>query len=119
MRDNVARVRALLNQATREPTKPLSAVEAELQRAFAFYEFNTAPAEPLDQSPRARTEREIGRIARWYGWDGEISRHLDRCNAGSVSALSDEASAQLLDRLQRLETCMQEGLDPPDSAPAR
>lgn len=119
MRDNVARVRALLEQATRKPTKPISAAESEVRRAFELYEFNTAPGEPLDQSPKARREREIARIARWYGWGDEIARHLDAAGVGSLSALSDDSSEALLERLQRLETCMQEGLDPPDAAPAR
>jgi hypothetical protein len=119
MRDNVARVRELLSQAKRKPTKPEPAAELQLRRAFELYEFNSAPAVLLEQTPRARAERETVRIATWYGWMAEIARALDMEGATSIESLSDDGLGLLLDRLQRLEHCMQEGLDPPDCAPAR
>lgn len=62
---------------------------------------------------------EIRRIARWYGWDAEISDALVAAGARSLSALDDVALAALQARLQQLEACVQLGLDPPDSPAAR
>lgn len=113
MRDNVARVRRLLDSA--EPETP----ESRVRRDFQLFEFNTDVGPVLDQSPRARMQREILRIARWYSWEGEIARALDADGVGSLESLPIERVERLLGRMVRLETCAQEGLDAPDAPPAR
>lgn len=118
MSDKVARLRQLMSEAIPRqsaPTRP----EQSAAQAFAHFDFNVGPLPTLDTSPRAKQEREIARIAHWYGWGNEISRALDRADVASIPGLSDDQAAGLLARLQQLETCAQEGLDCPDAPPAR
>ncbi|MBL8260890.1 MAG: hypothetical protein JNM58_00595 [Xanthomonadaceae bacterium] len=69
---------------------------------------------------RSAARQEIHRIARWYAWgQTEIDRALLASDVASTAALGDEALARLLARMQQLETCAQDGLDSPDSPPAR
>jgi hypothetical protein len=117
MRDNVATLRALLSDAFGAPV--IGPEEVQARKAFQLYEFNTAPAPPLDMSPRAKAQREIMRIASWYGWGGEIERALDAAGEASMSGLSMRQMDQLLGRMVRLEHCIQEGCDPADAPPAR
>lgn len=117
MRDSVARVRQLLAEA-RTP-KPTDSEEARARRAFDYFDFNSSPPPVLEQTPRARTLRDITRIATWYGWGGEVARALDAAQASSPADLTDEQLEALQARLQRLEHCAQEGLDCPDAPPAR
>jgi hypothetical protein len=107
-------VREILRDA-----KPADTAESKARRDFALYDFNAAPAPLLEQTPRARAEREIGRIASWYGWGAEVARALDRAGAASLAGLGDQEIEQLLDRMRQLENCAQEGLDSPDMPPAR
>jgi hypothetical protein len=119
MRDRVERVRSLLREATKKPSRPQSVDEAQQRKAFELYEFNSSPPVLLEQSHRARSEREISRIASWYGWQAEIARALDAGTATCLADLDDDSIDELLTRMRKLEQCVQDGLDPPDSAPAR
>lgn len=107
-------VREILRDA-----RPAETPESKARREFALYDFNAAPAPVLEQTPRARAEREIGRIATWYGWAPEIARALDRAGAVSLAGLEEHQVEQLLDRMRQLEDCAQSGLDGPDTPPAR
>jgi len=118
MRDRVARLRSLLSEAT-DVRKPEPTPEAQALKAFQFYDFNSAPPVVLDQSPRARSMREIMRIARWYGWGGEIDRALDAAGAEMLSSLSDSELERLQARMRNLEDCVHTAGDCPDVPPAR
>lgn len=63
--------------------------------------------------------QEIHRIARWYGWQGEVDRALAAGAVASLAGLDDAALGVLHARMQLLEGCAQHGLDSPDSPPAR
>jgi len=116
--EKVARLRQLMSEAVPRKPEP-SALEAQVFRQFRLYEVNCPTPVLVSQSPRARAEREIERIANWYGWSGEVLRALDSCGAHCIEEIGDDAIDALLERMQRLERCVQEGLDPPDSPPAR
>ena len=118
MRDRVARLRSLLSEAT-EVRKPELTPEAQALRAFQLHEFNAAPPLVLDQSPRARSTREIMRIANGYGWTSEVERALDAAGATMLSSLSDLDLEDLLARMRRLEDCVHMAGDSPDAPPAR
>lgn len=118
MHEKVARLRQLMSEAVSQQPES-SNLELETIRQFRLYDFNAAPAVVIDTSPRAKTVREIERIASWYGWGAEIVRHLDHCGATSLPELIDSDVDALLTRLQRLEECVREGLDCPDAPPAR
>lgn len=68
---------------------------------------------------RAAARQEIERIATWYGWRQEVDRVLRARGAASTAGLGDEDLARMLARMQQLEACAQDGLDSPDSPPAR
>lgn len=116
MSDHVARIRALMREAV--PVRPVE-IEAAAARSFQLHEFNSMPAPALLQTGKARAQREIQRIARWYGWGGEIDRALDQAQTCSLDGLDDAALGALRDRMQLLEACAQDGCDPPDMPPAR
>jgi len=118
MLDKVTRLRQLMSEAIPRQSAPPRPEQAAAQ-AFAFFDFNTTPVPTLDTSPRAKQEREIARIATWYGWGNEIARALDKADVASLSGLNDDQANGLLERLQQLENCAQEGLDCPDAPPAR
>ena len=114
--DKVARLRQLMREAIPvEAPRPTAADTAA--QAFAYYAYNTAA--PLEQNPRARTERNINRIASWYGLVPEITRALDAAQVCTMQDLDDDALEVLAARMQQLEQCMQDGLDSPDSPVAR
>ncbi len=117
LQEKVARLRQLMSEAT--PSGP-SKAEAEARHAFQLYELNY-PRAPLvvAQSPRARMQREIERIAAWYGWTSEVIRALDAHQASTMDALDDDAISALFERMRMLEDCAQQGCDSPDSPPAR
>jgi hypothetical protein len=117
LQDKVARLRQLMSEAV--PKDPPPTAEVQALKLFQLHEFNSAPALILDQSPRSRAEREIERIASWYGWTAEIARALDRRAAPCIAALADDDVDRLLDRMKTLEDCVREGLDCPDAPPAR
>jgi hypothetical protein len=118
MRDKVARLRQLMSEAV--PSQPIAeSLEAAAARAFQLHEFNARPALVVEQTPRARRERDIERIAIWYGWTSEVVRALDAAGTSSLSALSDDELESLQERMRRLEDCAREGLDCPDALPAR
>lgn len=118
LQDKVTRLRQLLSEAVPKEDEPLSA-EAAAARAFRIYELNSPQPLLVEQTARARAEREIERIASWYRWDAEIVRALDRAGASSLSLLEDHEVDDLLQRMKQLEDCVREGLDCPDTPPAR
>lgn len=119
MRDNVARVRRLLEEAAQEKVKQQErSTEDHARTAFQLYEFNVGMA-PLEQTPRARAEREIHRIAWTYGWQGEVARALDTQGAISLSALDDDQVERLAAKMRRLLDSAMCGCDSEDALPAR
>ena len=94
------------------------APESQARRAFELYEFNAGMV-PLEQTPRARAEREILRIAWTYGWQPAVSRYLDAQAAPSLSALTDDQVEQLLERMQRYLDCAMTAGDFDEALPAR
>lgn len=121
MHDKVARLRELMRDAVPRGLQQKATEPPELQasRAFELYSFNADAIPAIEQTPRARLEREILRIASWYNWGGEISRALDAAKVATLSALTEDQADALVTRLKTLETCVQEGLDCPDAPPAR
>lgn len=118
MRDNVARVRRLLEEAA-EARRPDPTPEAKALQNFSLHEFNRVQQHTAEQTPRARAQREIERIANWYGWGGEIDRALDAAGVMSAGGMTDAQIEQLLTRMRQLEDCVQNGTDCPDAPPAR
>ena len=115
MRDKVARVRRLLEEATTAKQSATAVGETA-----AFTTPSTAPPPHYaEQTFRARTKREIHRIASWYGWSAEIDRALDAAAATSTARLNDDQLSRLLARMQQLEECVQNATDCPDAPPAR
>lgn len=117
MRDNVARIRRLLEESVSSIATTQS--EAAAKSAFAYYEFNADPGPVLDQSWRARSEREVLRLASWHGWQRSVEEALDRARKSTVYALDDEELESLLIHMRQLEDCVQNGLDAPGAPPAR
>lgn len=116
--DKVARLRQLMSEAV--PKTLDETPEAAALRRFQLHEINSAPpALVVEQTQRARDEREIERIAIWYGWHTEIVRALDSERVASLPGLSAHGVTALLARMHQLEECAQNGLDCPDAAPAR
>src|SRR5687768_1375281 len=116
MQDKVTRLRQLLSESIPQESGP-GAKETAAKQAYQLFELNTAPPIVVIQTPRARNEREIERIATWYGWSGEIVRALDKARALTMAGLSDDDIEELLERMKRLEECVREGLDCPDAPP--
>lgn len=93
MHDKVTQLRQLLAESMpRRPATP----ERRALAAFQHYQYNGG-LPPIEQSPRARAEREIQRIALTYGWQGAVVRALDDAGATELAGLDD----QLLDGLAR------------------
>ncbi|TBV76836.1 hypothetical protein [Pseudoxanthomonas winnipegensis] len=88
--------------------------ESEAWREFQLFEFNTAPA-PVEQSWRARSVREINRIAVHNQWGDEVAAWLDRWEAYSLADLADEPLGQLLERMRHLQDCLHNGGFSPDA----
>jgi len=117
MRDKVTRIRALLEEA--KPSRHReSTAEAAAARGFRHFEGSDPFAYVLDQSPRARTYREVIRLATRYGWQREVDSALDRARAMTLATMSDEDLEQLLQRLRTLEDCLHNGIGSPDAPPA-
>jgi hypothetical protein len=117
LNEKVARLRQLMSEAV--PKKPDESDEALALRLFQVHAFNTAAPMVIDQTPRGRSEREIDRIATWYGWKAEVVRALDAERVASLQGLSEIGLERLQQRMKQLEECAQNGLDCPDAAPAR
>lgn len=115
----LAQLRRLVREAVSEkPAPPVGAAETKARRAFQLYDFNTAlPC--IAQSPRARAEREIERIAVTYGWQLAVVRALDAARVTSLAGLDDDQVDQLADRMRRLVDCAMSACDPEDAPPAR
>ncbi|MGO1072598.1 hypothetical protein [Lysobacter sp. CA199] len=113
----LTQLRQLVRDAVATDAQPETS-EAQANRAFLAYSFNVA--EPvLEQTPRARAQREIDRIATWYAWGPlEVRRWLDRSQVVAVSALAEPTLELLLARMTSLEDCAQNGIAPPDAPTA-
>lgn len=118
MREHVARVRRLLEEAV-PAAAPRPTAESEALKAFSLFEINTALPHFAEQTPRARSQREIARIANWYGWLAEVDRALDAANVMSIGGLDDAQLEALHARMSLLEDCVQNGGDAPDAPHAR
>lgn len=114
MRDNVTRIRQLLQEAA-----PQESPELEARRAFARFAANEERAFYVDPAPRARAIREVLRIATSYGWPHVVERALDDAGAMSLTSLCDADLDALLARLRQFEDCARHGLDSPEAPPAR
>lgn len=73
----------------------------------------------LEQSHRARSVREINRIAASYGWGTEVARALDRAGASYLSDLHDQEVTDLADHMRNLLDCANTACDHMESLPAR
>jgi len=93
--------------------------DSEARRAFAWHACNAGEKLVLDQTTGARQRREIMRIARQFGWYTEVEKALDRAAAVTLDGMPPADLQSLLARLRVLEDCIMEGLDSPDSPPAR
>jgi hypothetical protein len=115
-REKVSRLRQLLSEAVPAPsltTGPSNSCPLQAQPT------NYCPFRTSDPRRRARQIRNIDRIAQTYAWTREVQRFLDTCDSPSVSALSDDLLDSLHSRMATLESCVQDGCDPPDAPPAR
>ena len=113
----VTRIRELLQEATPAKKKDIQP-ESRAMQAFQRFQDHDAHGYILDQSHRARTYREIVRLATGHGWQSEVDKALDAAQGMSLSSLSDEDLEALLQRLRRLEDCLHSGIGSPDSPPA-
>lgn len=100
--------------------KPLSAQE-RASEAWQWYQINMPPADAadIDQSVRARTIREINRIALRYQWGDAVARAVDRAGVRSLYSMTDDQLADTADTMRRLVDCAESGCDLPDVLPAR
>lgn len=117
MRDNVARIRRLLDEAA--PKETALASDQERLRAFEYYSLNAGDTPLIEQSYRARAEREAVRISSQYNWQHVVVRALDSAEATSICDLSDSALDALVSYLKQLQDCTAHGLDSPEAPPAR
>jgi hypothetical protein len=117
MNAKVSRLRQLLKEAVPAQPAALTAPES-MRRAFEYYDFNVG-LPTVEQTPRARSLREIARIATWYNLGAEVTRALDREGVEVAGELSDAGIETLLERLKHLEDALQAGCDPADIPPAR
>lgn len=114
------KVREVLSRAQPLPQLAVAQPEAQAQRAFQLYEFNAGPVLVVEQTPRARAIREIGRITAWHrGLEHEVPRALDAAGVADLASLDDTALDQLLDRMRLLEDNIYNGGDSPDAPAAR
>lgn len=115
--DKVSRLRKIMADAL--PNAPVNpAVPHNASHAYQLFQFNQATRQVL-QTPRARAEREVVRIAAWYDWSSEVLRAMDRAEASTLSQLDDLELHSLLEHLRQLEDCVHQGFDSPLSPPAR
>lgn len=114
------RVREILQEARPAAAEQLvgEAPETQLQRAFQLYQFNVGLA-PIEQTPRARAEREIHRIALTYNWPGEVARFLDRHGAASLAGLDEDTIDELLAHMRKLLDRAMSACDSDEDLPAR
>ena len=113
----VSRLRQIIAEAVPvEPAKTLD--EADAWRRFQAHAAND-PLPAYDASASARQIRSINRIGASYGWISEIQRFLDRHEASSLSALTEEQIEAMHEHFVTLEDCAREGFDPPDCPVAR
>lgn len=92
--------------------------EARATRDFHRYQAHTR-LPVLVQTPRARAEREIERIALTYGWQIAVSRALDAAGAVSVECLDDSQVDQLLERMRAYVDQAMTACDCEEAPPAR
>lgn len=116
MPDRVAKLRALLREASESPAP---SPEQEARRAYQRYASNEERVFFVDPAPRAKSIREILRIATTYHWPHEVERALDAAGAMCLTSLNDDDLDALLRRLRQLEDCARNGWDSPDAPVAR
>lgn len=114
MPKKVSELLKLVDEAKHKRGELQDAVEARTRSAFALYEFNTMAPPVLDQSPKARAQREILRIAAQLRWEAEVERFLDRHGVHTLGDLDLEAIEQLRDRMRRLLESARLGCEPDD-----
>ena len=119
MHDKVSRIRALLDEAVKRKDALARSPEAEARLAYQAYASNDERAFYADPAPRARSVREILRIAAFYNWPRVVERALDDAGVRSLTSLSDGDLEALLAHMRQLEDCARNALDPPDAPPAR
>jgi hypothetical protein len=113
----VSRLRQIIADSIPTPAAEPSD-EADAWRRYQHYAANQAmPA--VDATPIARKLRTINRIAVCYGWVSELQRMLDFYDASSLTALDHEQVDAVHERMTTLESCLQDGCDPPDIPHAR
>jgi hypothetical protein len=116
MRENVARLRQLLHEAT--DTVLVSEQERTSRSNFEYFELYSPPVMSVEYSPRSRYMRRISRVAASYGWQSEVARFIDHADAVTLAELSDAQIEALSNWLQQLEDCVQHGLGAPEMPPA-
>lgn len=112
-----AQVRAVLAEA--KPAHPVRVIgESEAWRRFEA-EQQLQQIEPVEQSARARTIREVNRIALRYGWPQPVADALDTAGVGRLSDLDDDQLLELAERMRGLVDAALHACDLEDTLPAR
>lgn len=113
----VSRLRQIMTESVPiEPAK--SPLEADAWQRYQHFAANE-PLPAFDVSDHARKVRNINRIACSYGWIRDLQHQLDRFGASSIQALSEQQLDAIHTRMVTLESCVQDGCDPPDMPAAR
>ena len=112
-RQLVARLRQIMEEAVPlAPVRdhaPLTGAEMDARR-------RNAAIFPIR---RANSLREISRLSRWYGWEGEIDQALARAGVLALKYLDADDLEALLGRLHVLVDALHAGCDLADAPPAR
>jgi hypothetical protein len=119
LRDELTELLSEYAQKKRVAAAPIAA-PASTARGFDWFDWNNAcNSVPEEQTPRARKERAVLRIAMYYPWgQTEVQRLLDRSAAETVSDLSGAALDRLFDHMRALEDSAQSGCEMPEVPPA-
>lgn len=116
-RDWMAQVRAVVEEISQAPAPPPTR-ENEAWRAFQYFQAQQY-VPPLEQTPRARQERAVNRIAGRFHWGPEAVAHfLDTRGASYVADLSDPQLDDLHERMLAYEDATMTGCSSPDEPPA-
>jgi hypothetical protein len=116
MRENVARIRQLMQEAA--PAETYSEMERKIRSDFEYFDLHSPAIPRVESSPRSRAIRIVSRIMTSYGWESEVARWLDMAGAGTLLELDDTQLFGLEYRLIQLEECIQFGMGAPDAPPA-
>ena len=113
-RQAVSNIRALLSEMG---DRPAASGESEAWRAFQHHQAQLVP--PLEQSPRARRQRAVNRIAGRFTWGPEVVSHfLDTRGATYLADLTDPQLDDLFDRMCAYEDAAMHGCSSPDEPAA-